>query len=302
MTATCLSFRAMNTSVEIRLEPEGGKAADDQEIADAMNHVRLWFRQVESTCSRFLPDSELSELNRSSGRPVAVSPLLFDLLQAARDAFAETGGIFHPAVLPSLEEAGYAVSFERIGSGRTSSHFTGTPVLPELPYQLPDPHKKTVLLQDGARIDLGGIAKGWTADRAAEYLAAYGSGFVNAGGDIRVFGNRKTPWMIGIENPYDPDQDLAVLAIKKGAVATSSTWKRRWQLHNVWLHHLIDPATGRPSESPVVSATVTAPTAAQADVWAKVALLLGPEKGLVWLRERKARAILVDNRQQIWRV
>lgn len=291
-------FRAMNTEMEIILESDR-----EEDFSEAFESVQLLFAQVEQTASRFLPNSELVEFNRLEG-DIPVSPMLFQLLTAARQAFDETGGIFNPALLPELEAAGYDVSMERWPDERNLSaakaargpfprKFAGAP------YEVVDTAKHIIRKRQDVRIDLGGIAKGWTADRAAELLAPLGAGLMNAGGDIRVFGNRKKPWIIGVEDPHAPDRDLGVLQVQTGAVATSSTWKRRWWNGGMWQHHLLDPNTGEPSETELVSVTVTAPTAAQADVWAKTVLLLGSDKGASWIRERNQYALLVDMNQQV---
>lgn len=296
-------FQAMNTEIEAVIETEGNPDRD-REVTDALQHVQLLFQQVEQTASRFLPDSELSEINRASG-DLSVSPLLFDLLQTALEFVAETNGIFQPAILPNLEAAGYEVSMEKWDSGGREQAVAAPAFLSlkELtPFEIVDAEQRVIRKQDHVRIDLGGVAKGWTVDRAVELIGSLGSGYVNAGGDLRVFGERELPWNIGVEDPHAPERDLAVLGMKWGAVATSSTWKRRWTRGGKWMHHLMDPATGRPSATSLVSATVTAPIAAQADVWAKTVLLLGPEQGEQWIRERKEHAILVDIHKRIRRI
>jgi thiamine biosynthesis lipoprotein len=295
----------MNTEMEIILESDR-----EQDFSETFENVQLLFAQVEQTASRFLPNSELVEFNRLEG-DIPVSPMLFQLLTAARQAFDETGGIFNPALLSELEDAGYDVSMERWSDERKlpDSRNSRFPLpaaekafskeFADVPYEVVDTAKHIIRKRQGVRIDLGGIAKGWTADRAAELLFPLGAGLMNAGGDIRVFGNREKPWIVGVEDPHAPDRDLGVLQVQTGAVATSSTWKRRWQNGGRWQHHLLDPTTGRPSETELVSVTVTAPTAVQADVWAKTVLLLGSDKGASWIRERNQYALLVDLNQQV---
>src|SRR4030042_6673591 len=83
----------------------------------------------------------------------------------------------------------------------------------------------------------------------------------------------ETDWEIGLENPLEPEKDLAVLRVKPGAVATSSTAKRQWQHNGKLQHHLIDPRTGEPAQTEWLSTTVWAKTAAEAEVYAKVVLI-----------------------------
>lgn len=309
MTVHRSVFQAMNTEIEAVIETKDDPDCD-RDAADALNNVQLLFHQVEQTASRFPPDSELSEINQSSG-DLFVSPLLFDLLETALAFYRETGGIFQPAILQNLEAAGYQKSMNHWAVGdigdveereRAADVTVLQPLKERVPFEVVDRARRIIRKEDCVRLDLGGVAKGWTVDRAVELIGSLGSGYVNAGGDLRVFGERELPWNIGVEDPHAPERDLALIGIKRGAVATSSTWKRRWMRGGKWMHHLMDPATGRPSDTPLVSSTVTAPTAVQADVWAKTVLLLEPEKAEQWIRDRKEHAILVDIHKRIRRI
>lgn len=152
-----------------------------------------------------------------------------------------------------------------------------------------------------SKIDLGGIAKGWVIDRAALLLENIGYGFINAGGDIRIFGTLPRSLNIGIESPYDVTNLISSIQVGSGAVATSTSMKRRWRVLGEWKHHLIDPRTGTSTESKIVSATVTARTALEADVLAKTVLLLGEEKGRALIAEKESRAVLINKDEEIWR-
>jgi thiamine biosynthesis lipoprotein len=166
------------------------------------------------------------------------------------------------------------------------------------PYQLNEGNQ-TVVLQ--TRIDLGGIAKGWVIDRASDLLSTYGFGFINVGGDIRIFGDLPRPLNIGIEDPFEPTKMLSSIQISDGAVATSTSMKRRWKLDGRNKHHLIDAATGEPSASTIISSTVTAKTAVEADVLAKVTLLLGEEGGKSLILRKQNKAVIINEAKEIWR-
>lgn len=289
------SFRAMNTDV-LAVVVDGGPAATPAE--QALAEVERLFGAVEACASRFLPESELSRLNRSAGRPFAATPLLFALVSAALGAAAETGGAFDPTLLDALERAGYDRSFERL---------SGTPVVSpgdrpvpagapprspvrDAPRPVPawravrlDPVASTITLPPGCRLDLGGIGKGWTVDRAAASLRGLGHGSfaLDAGGDLWATGRQGDgqPWTVGVADPEHPARDLAVLVVDGQAVATSTTARRRWRVGGEVRHHLIDPRTGRPAATGVTSATVVAGTVARAETLAKAALVLGPVAG-----------------------
>jgi thiamine biosynthesis lipoprotein len=138
-----------------------------------------------------------------------------------------------------------------------------------------------VLLEDAIRLppgvglDLGGIAKGWTADLAA--AAAVGAGLdwalVSAGGDLRIAG--EAPMLeLPVDDPVERGVALTTLALRTGALATSTTARRAW---GPGLHHVIDPATGAPADAPLVQATVWSPTCTEAEALATWALLEGPD-------------------------
>ena len=122
-----------------------------------------------------------------------------------------------------------------------------------------------IVLEPGVRLDLGGIGKGYAVDRAAELLGRFGPALVNAGGDMACRGGS---WPVGVEIPDDP----LTIALERGALATSGSDRRRW----AGGHHLIDPFTGRPADSPYLRVTVAAATAVEAEVRAK-AIFLGAD-------------------------
>jgi thiamine biosynthesis lipoprotein len=246
-------FCAMGTTVETW--------TDDAAVG---GRVRKLFSDVEHRCSRFLDTSELSSLNRSA-TPTEVSPVLAEILRAADTARRDTQGLVDAGIGARVAAWGYNRSFDSIGDIAAAPspapapewHLTGSVI-----------HRSR-----GTTIDLGGIAKGWTCDRAVEDLGAV---MVNAGGDLRS---------------ADPDTEVTVTApdgsvaatvlVGVGALASSSTGHRSWRVGSENAHHLIDPRTGAPATSPVVTATVIADTAAEAEAGAKAVLLLGTE-GLAW--------------------
>lgn len=285
------NFNSMSTLVRISI--------DHELFANDLMPVYKLFTLVEDTCSRFKEDSELSLINQQLGKEIRISSELFTILSDALSFYFETNGVFNPGVLDAIRHSGYTKSIEYIRGQEVKSSVLPAAVYTETPpYEL-NPLKQTVILYTG--IDLGGMAKGWVIDRAAELLAAHGYGFVNVGGDIRIFGTLPGSLNIGIEDPFDPEHMISDIQVPSGAVATSTSMKRRWQVDGSNMHHLIDTTTGEPSQSSIVSATVTAPTAVEADVWAKVTLLLGEEKGMEWIANKGEKAILINQAREILR-
>lgn len=294
------AFRAMNTS--ILLAAEGNPAS----LAEGFRQTKALIRQHEARLTRFAPDSELCALNLSAGKWFRASPELFEVVSLARRYHEETCGLFNPAILPLLEEAGYDRSMDDLPGGGVRAHRAmgepGSYVMNFGPVAL-DAGKQAIHLPVGMRIDLGGIAKGWIAEQAARYFSGFASAcVVDAGGDFFFAGRLlQGGWQVAIEDPFASEHTLAMLNVESGAVATSTTTRRRWRQNGQNQHHLIDPRTGIPARSPWVSVTAIADHTARAEVLAKAMLIAGP-KGAARLSGMHADAafIAVDTRGRLW--
>ena len=157
----------------------------------------------------------------------------------------------------------------------------------------------SVSLPADLALDFGGIAKGWTVDSVALALAPLGPVLVDAGGDLRVIGTvGGEAWPIAVQDAFEPERNRTVVRLAE-ALATSSIGGRQWHRGGRMLHHVIDPRTGTAAESDLHSVTVRAPSAAMADVAAKVVLVLGGGSGTVYLLERGLSGLLttVDGRE-----
>jgi thiamine biosynthesis lipoprotein len=155
-----------------------------------------------------------------------------------------------------------------------------------------------ITLPAACGLDLGGIAKGWTVDRVSEGLKNTSGFAINAGGDIFAGGKRADGalWSVGIVDPLHPDLNLTVLELTDKAVCTSSTARRNWRRNGIYGHHLIDPRSGKPSVSTVISATIIAESAVTAEIIAKTALILGPVAGMEFIQNQSGiDGILVLN-------
>ena len=275
-------FRSMSTMIEV--------SYCETIFPFQIDEIIDYFSLIERICSRFRKDSELSLINNQVGQEQPVSDLLLDILQAALLFYNETDGLFNPGILDALENQGYLESIEKVIEGTSVKRESKKTNF--VPYIL-NAEKRTVTLH--TRIDLGGIAKSWAVDKAAEMLDPFGYGYVNAGGDIRIFGKLPRPLRIGVEDPFNPINNLTVIEVESGGVATSSTIKRRWEANGNWHHHLIDPQTGESSNGDIVSSTLTAASCVEADVWAKSILLLGEEQGVQMVKQRKSKAVLINS-------
>jgi thiamine biosynthesis lipoprotein len=265
-------FRAMNTKILLAGE---GEAAD---VEVGFSQARQFIEDSEKRFTRFSRESELSQLNRSSGSWFEASPDLFEVVSLALRLHLQTAGLFDPSILEALEQAGYDRSMDEIrlyGAGAPT--VLARPRLNYFDQVRLDSERCCISLPAEMRIDLGGIAKSWIAEKAALCLSRYTSSCaVDAGGDMFFVGQPEgeSSWRVTLEDPLDPAQDLAALLVPPGAVATSSVTRRRWKQGSIDRHHLIDPRTQQPAETEWLSVTVAAPHAAEAEVFAK-SLLIG---------------------------
>lgn len=260
------------------------------QVGDAPAGLVDWAVQeverLEGHWSRFRPDSELCRLNATAGRPVEVSTTLLEAVVRAQRLWEATGGLFDPTILDDLERAGYDRSFESIGTGanvpaRSDDADGRPPARRGMSAVWVDEGSSVVWLPDRTRIDLGGLGKGLAADLVAEGLVDRGarSALVSLGGDIRVAGEAPDGgWCIPVEDPLDEGRTWTELRLTGGAVVTSTTRFRRWVRDGVEQHHLIDPATGRPSETGVVAAVARSEEAWWAEGVAKAAVVAGADR------------------------
>jgi FAD:protein FMN transferase len=271
-------FEAMGTYLSITT-PQGEQPSRLKTVVQSV-------QAVEERMSIFQSASELSRLNGAApGVPFPLSPELREVLQVARRVHEQSGGAFDPTVAPLMRVWGFQ-------GGR--------------PTRLPDKATLRRALQhtslaklnwDGDRVsfrevgmsaDLGGIAKGYAVDRAASSLKNSGGvGLINAGGDIRAAGSRPAgePWVVGIRDPLRRDRIFATLELAADhAVATTGTYQQFVELEGKRLPHVIDPRSGEPVDG-LINATVTAPTAVEADAVATASLVLG-EGGALSMLDR----------------
>ncbi len=240
--------------------------------ADALQRGEAWIHRMHDRLTRFSDTSELSRFNAAAGAWVVVSEELGALLRESLRAYEVSGGLVHAATLPALLAAGYTRDFALGGTPTTA-----TPAPPAPLPELLEVRAGEARLAPGAAIDLGGVAKGWLADQLAAQMGA--NCLVNLCGDLYARGPGETGegWPVGFG-------DTTVLLHDMGA-ATSGVTKRMW---GPGLHHLIDPRTARPASTDLQEVSVLAPTATDAEIFAKAALLLGRHAAPAWLKGRSA--------------
>lgn len=260
----------MGTTAHVVLT--GPSAPDEAWVLDRL-------RRLEVQWSRFRADSEISRLNAAAGAPCVVGPETLDLIERARWAWHRTDGLFDPTVLDAVRAAGYDRSFDDlprtvVADQRGTGPAEAAPT-PGAGGITVDAAIGLVQLADGVRLDPGGIGKGLAADLCATAAVDAGAegALVSVGGDLRVAGEPpEEGWEIELDHHVAAP---ARVNLRHGAVATSSTLRRRWQTRRGSAHHVIDPRTGRPSESAVAACTVVAGEAWWAEALATALVVSG---------------------------
>ncbi len=283
-----LEFRAMGSDAHVVIV--GGPD-------DGAERARARIDQLEQRWSRFIEDSEVSILNRKAGEYVEVSQDTRLLVELAIEAWRISGGSFDPTVLGAVIRAGYDRSFETLGDAPKAG--LSSLLLGCTDIEITD---RGIRLPAGTGFDPGGIGKGLGADIVAEDAMASGAHgvCVNLGGDLRVRGRSPEGggWTIDIEHPL-VTEPIARVGVSEGAVATSTTLKRQWRVEGAPRHHLIDPATGMPSDSDLTLACVISARAWAAEVLAKAVLLRGSAHPFDLLGGTGAQALVVDREGRI---
>jgi thiamine biosynthesis lipoprotein ApbE len=282
------SFKAIGTMNTVVVDEPAA-------LPEAMAIVQAEIDEIDRVCSRFREDSELSQLNRTGhDADVPLSPLLEEAIVAALRTADMTGGLVDLTVGKCVEDVGYTVTFRDMPADgppleirvrrRIGWH--------ELAY---DPVAHTMRLPDGVSLDLGASGKAWAADRTANAVAMQlgVSVAVDCGGDIAVRGpHPEGGWPVRVTADEDADEWQDVMVFD-GGLATSGTTARRWRRGGVELHHIIDPSTGMPAQTPWAMVTVAAATCLEANAAATAALIMGDSAG-GWLNQCKLPARLVD--------
>jgi thiamine biosynthesis lipoprotein len=253
--------------------------------------VSTAIEEIEEALSRFRPTSDLVRLNARASDPagVPVHPRLVAALAAAERARRVTGGAFDARVLRDLERLGYAgvpAANGTVPSGPAAGDahaVRGLATFADGRWLRCDPRR--ALAAVAAPVDLGGIGKGLALRWAARALATTlpeladpGAGaLLEAGGDLVARGSapQEGPWMVGIEDPF-AGEEPAIIALRDGAVCTSSVAVHRWRtVDGRDVHHLLDPRTGEPGGAGLAAVTVCGPDPGWAEVWSKALFLEG---------------------------
>lgn len=298
MTIAAVEWRALGTGVHL--------LAFEGELEPARRAVAELLDDIDRAYSRFRPDSELSRLNATGGKPMAVSALFSWAIEAALRAGRLSDGLVDPTVGRAIRAVGYDRDFGRAMTSTEPLVLRLEPV-PGWQSVAWDPTRHVVSLRRGVELDLGSTGKALAADLcAAAALAAMGRGgvLVSLGGDIATAGDVPDGgWrVLAADDSATPtDAGGEVIAIHGGALATSGTTARRWTRGGIELHHIIDPRTGLPADGPWRTASVVAGTCVDANIAATAAIVRG-RAAVPWLEALGLPSRLVSTAGEAVRV
>jgi thiamine biosynthesis lipoprotein len=285
MTSSCadstVARRArplLGTLVEI-----SAAGVDECALVTAIGAAFCAVEKVQALMSYHDPFSELSRLNAAAHRePVEVSAWTFTVLRTAQRLAAESDGVFDVTIAPRLASWGYLPRVPANGREELRATWRDIELL----------LGRRVAFRRPLHIDLGGIAKGFAVDRAVEALRRAGvpAGLVNAGGDLRAFGERD--WTVQIRHPRDPGATGHAFALRDAAVATSATYFSRKRWRRCWVCPLVDGTTRLPCDDQL-SVSVHAATALLADALTKI-VVARREQAAPLLQRHGASALLLD--------
>ncbi len=256
--------------------------------------------------------SELSEINRSAGiKPVRVSRETLELINIAVHTSEITDGAFDPSIAPVIKLWDFSRQNKKPAVPASNYIRNAIKLVDYEKIQINDIASEVYLTEQGMEIDLGGIAKGYAADKAVDAIKIKGikSALIAVAGDIRGFGVNSTgkPWKVGIQNPRPetesekPWEDIiASLRLEDRAISTSGDYQRFFIQNGKRYHHILDPETGYPAETDLISVTVIAPEGYVSDGLSTAVFVLGAEKGMAFINKLGLDAVLVDGNKKIW--
>lgn len=266
-------------------------------VTDAVAEIQ----RLDNLLSIGKEDSEISKLNKSGS--AALSDDTAVMVTKALDLYKSTGGAFDITVLPLMELWGFTTqeyyvptedeiqsTLQRVGADKLTW----------------DENTKTLTLGDKQEIDLGGIAKGFTSSRIMEIFKKDGvtCGMVSLGGNVHLLGTKQdgSAWRVGIQDPNNTDDMLGVLEANDCAVITSGAYERNFEKDGVTYHHIIDPATGKPSNSGLTSVTIVSKDGTLADGLSTSLFVMGKDKAIAYWKQHADEfdTILVDKDRNVY--
>lgn len=289
-------FFSMDTLMSVRVYDGGG--------TDAVQAARQAITQLDSLLSRTDPDSAVSTLNAHAGdgTPVELDPQVTGLLAFSKSVSQLLPSYFDITIAPVMDAWGFTTEERHVP---TQEALTSAMALVDSSRLLVDANTSTAQLElEGMEVDLGAVAKGFAAQQADAALREQGvtSALLDLGGNVTVLGCKPdgSAWQVAVKDPQNPDQALCVLSLEDETASTSGGYERYFEENGVQYHHIIDPETGYPADSGLLSVTVVSSNHMLADALSTALFVAGPEKALeFWQNRDDFELVLCTQDQQV---
>ncbi len=286
------SFFAMNTVMSVRIWHDDGAAADAAAVQALVN-------TLERALSVTNPGSEIAQLNGTGSGTLSDDTLY--LLEKTLALSARTGSALDPTLYPIVRLWGFTTDAFRVPSEEEIAA-----ALKSIGTEHITQSGNTVTLADGTMLDFGAVAKGYAAQKSAEFLTRSGveAAMLSFGGNIQTVGSKPdgTDWKIGIQDPFDAASNAAVLSLSgSGAVVTSGGYQRYFEENGETYCHIMDPKTGAPVQGDLASVTIVAPNGMLADGLSTALYVMGFDDACeFWRTSDDFEAILITNAGDIY--
>ena len=250
--------------------------------------------KYEALFSITVEGSDVWRINHAGGEPVTVNPQTIEVIKAGLEFGEISDGMFDITIGRLSRIWSFGSSFNDTSSQHDTPSPTDLPYIPSeaeitkavmtVDYRQVHIEGDTVqLLNPDAWIDLGAVAKGYIGDKIADLLIERGvtGALIDLGGDVVAVGNRQdnSPWRVGIREPFsDLSSLLGVIEVSGASIVSSGTYERRFEIDGKNYHHILDPKTGMPVNTDVISATVLTEKALIGEGLSTIAVLIGSDK------------------------
>ena len=300
--ATITSQQRLMMSTVVTLSIHADQRVPDEDLEVLFSEISKW----ENLLSKNIESSELSKINKSAGKTaVSVQDSVYELINLALHYGELSDGLFDISIAPVVDLWGIGTESAKVPEADALEK-----AMQFVDYQaveLEQSSKSVYLPVEGMRLDLGGIAKGFIADRVKDRLLelGYESAVINLGGNVLTVGQKtnNSPWLIGVRNPDSLEgTELGVLRVSDRSVVSSGTYERTFTENGVAYHHILNPFTGYPENNALASVVILSDSSVDGDALSTTVFLMGLEKGKAYIETLDhTEAIFITNDKKIYR-